>query len=228
MGYRGSFFILTSIVALALSLSACDGTPYEISTINYQADGEGWIKFSTNDDALLNKSFIHIPSDIGNSFAPSANWTSPATIQVKKNEGSALSGFGLVFAYEDSETYFALLITMSGKYKILQKLSGSFVLDSGWTQSSAIHGWELVNELKVNYTHTPSDGDTVPYFELWINGSQLSAGSGTWPERLHLPSGLISATKAGFFTGVFNADAEKFPKYTSDQRFKLTSPVIYP
>jgi hypothetical protein len=211
-----------AIPLAALALVSCDPKPYVIDTVNFVDDGNGYVQFSTNDSAMLDTAFLHIPVDGANSFVDSADWA--LSMDTIKLEGSSLSGFGIVFAYEDTDNYLALLIDMAKRYTVIQRSSGISTTRKAWTSCPDIAGWELPNTIEVEYTHT--DVDTGPYFTLKINGTTLTPGTGLYTNRLvKTPA---ASTKAGFFAGVSSSTNEKFPKYTSDQRFKMTSPFAYP
>jgi hypothetical protein len=217
-----------AIPLAAFSLVSCDSKDYTIETINYQADGEGWLQFKTNDDDLMSKAFVHAPAVDDNSFANDSSWT--ATIQVKKLEGSIYSPFGLMFDYVDSDNYLALILRISGDYKIIQKLDGGYTKISEWSSASAIKGWEKTNTISLSFT-PPGDASnptSYGYFQMSVNDTQLSSDSGSNPTRLTLTAAAPTTSKIGFFVGTLDSDYESFPKYPSDQRFKVTVPFVYP
>jgi hypothetical protein len=191
--------------------------PPPIETIDFQADGLGYLQFQTNDPSFYDKSFIHIPALPENSFAKDAPWS--VSVDVIKVWGSQLTGCGMVFAYKGPGDYLALVVAAKGGYNIMQCVSGTLVDVSGWTTFSSVNSYNSVNTLSVSFV-PDAGGPDGPHFLLSINGKDLGS-------KLKYPPS--QTTQAGFYAWIGDSAHEYFPYATSDQRYKMTiGTVAYP
>jgi hypothetical protein len=216
---RKFLIIFGAAISAALLLGSCAANDPEILTVYWQADGDGYLQFRTNDANDYNKPFIYIPSEANNSLIGGADWTAQA--DVIQLAGTTLGGFGLVVGYDGLDTpsldCMIFLVNCSGQYKIMQRASGIISevssLTPGWVSSGYIKSYNQINTLKAVYDQSESK------LSFFANDHELCTLNGY---------ALGQNTQAGFFNGILSKEYEGFPRYYSDRRFKLTSPLVYP
>lgn len=193
-----------------ITATASDGkTSATCGTAVWQADGNGYLRYLSNDTAFYNWWFFHSPAN--QTSLPLA--TNPVTVTVAKVSGLSSEGYGIVFCEQDSNDYYRLLIASNGQYQVVKYLANVAYTLVPWTVSTAIvqgQGTTVTNVLKVSQ---PSAGSIA----ITINSILVNTVSDS----------AFSGGKTGFWAG--NAQTgESFPGTPEDIRFKITSPIAYP
>lgn len=192
------------------------GSTFKNGTVNYLDDGSGdYIQFYTNEAG--NQGFGFYKTYGASSFTPGDTL---ATTIIKKS-GSATTGQGVVFGYQDSDNYLLVLINTSGSFIVQQKLAGSFSVlnpSTTWDSSSYINtGLDQENVITIQYYY--NSGDSQYYFDIYFNSS---------PSRvfyIYAPSPINGTT--GFYSYV-SPSSDFFPDTPVDVRFEQTSPALIP
>jgi hypothetical protein len=199
-------------VLLAAVLTSCGGdgggSPASTGqTIKWQLDGNGFVKFFTND-----------PQWIGYTFWDTYTQTNEAqmttvTATVVKQSGSPTSGYGILFCYQDTNNFYRLLIDANGGYCVYAKVGGTYTAIIPWTQAGTAllnSGFGVANEITVTQ-------QSLNNFSISFNGTQETA----------FGDANFTGGRSGFCICI-SPTSESFPAIPEDARFKLTSPVGYP
>jgi hypothetical protein len=208
--------VALSFVMLALLFFGCqpgESPGPTITTIDWQADGAGFIQFQTNDTANLGYGqYANYSSSAQN--APTVYPGGTVTAVIKKISGSAGAGMGIIFCYQDTSNFYRLLISEDGWYNIYKKVGGTYTSIQSWTQSSSIsQGYGVSNTLSVTQSAANN-------YSVYINNM-------TTPEITFVDSSVPNAGEAGFYASI-SSTTEDFPSIPEDIRFKLIEPVSIP
>jgi len=192
---------------LVLGFIACDtgtdgtpGTDLPISTIEWETDEDGFVRFYTNDR-------IHYWSNHWEFFDRSN--ATYYEIECKKISGHRDQGYGLIFGASDTDyfNFYCLLIDIDGYYYIGKRIGNASEYEYapiiGWTKSPRLRtGYNTLNTLKVlqsesTYTIFLNDFSHHTFDYESIIGSRL-----------------------GYYVGVGDVGKESFPNKPVDVRFR--------
>lgn len=205
-----------ALVFLFLSfVAACGGggggsnvpAPVETHTIQWQPDGNGAMQFLTNDPAWYGYGFWY-----GIGATEEAQMTSMAA-NVEKKSGSANTGYGVIFCYQDSSNFYRVYITVGGYYSVSARVAGTYTQLIPWTspQHATIYtGFGVPNAISVTQV-SPNN------FAIGFNGVQ----------EIVLTDSSFTGGKSGFAVSV-SPTYESFPAVPEDVRCKLVAPVQFP
>ncbi|ORC29883.1 hypothetical protein B4O97_18815 [Marispirochaeta aestuarii] len=139
------------------------------STLFSEDETAGEIIFETNDEQYSDPYGSSFWYPVENSDQqPFTEWT----VSAAKSSGNRNAGFGIVFCHsvdEDSgeERMLSVMIRTDRYYQIASIIGTEYAPNTSWTQSSAIYGTGLFNELRVQRA---SDG----IFTLYINDQEIT------------------------------------------------------
>jgi hypothetical protein len=206
--------IFTVGLFLVLALNGCGGgsggaaAPVASKTVEWQADGNGYVQFFTDDPKWYGYGLWNY-----NGQTYQAQMSS-VTAVVEKKSGASTDGYGIIFCYQDNSNFYRLLIDTRGHYTVISKVSGTATVLVPWTTAHSAwlnSGVGVTNELTVAET---SPGN----FSISFNGTQ---------EAQFSDNNFVGG-KSGFYMSVAPSAYENFPAAPEDVRFKLISPVNYP
>jgi hypothetical protein len=200
--------LLTVVCLLLISCggggSSSSTSIQSIQSPTWQLDGTGFVQFTTNDSRYYQYNFW-------STFTYEA-LMSTVTATVKKQSGSASSGYGIIFCYQDNSNFYRLMITVGGYYAVTKRVGGTTTPIIDWIPSGLLHpGFGVENGVSVV--------QTSPFnFTVYFNGTQATT--------FFDPN--FSGGRAGFYAYVSDQTRENFPDVPVDIRFKMSSPIIAP
>jgi hypothetical protein len=207
------FISCVSVCLLMILFTSCTQTSSgpiitPTSTTMFANDGSGNIQFETNDTSKYSTSFWEY-------YPSTQNTVSTITATIYKNSGDATQGFGIIFAHQDNNDFYRVLIAENGQYSVYKIVSGTWAAIQGWVVSTKVNtGYGIANTIEVTY----SSGN----YNVYINNL-------TTPVYTFAPdSTLGTAGTSGFFAAVGSSSTESFPNTPVDVRFRMTSPVSIP
>ena len=189
-------FVVLLLVLLALGLIGCNNGSKDlpISTIRWELGSDGFTQFYTNDSQNCNFSFF---TQYDN------NKSNTYEIEAKKMSGYKNINFGMVFGASDKDNFYALLITLTGYYKVQKKIGGNYSEIIEWTSTDRLYSrYNELNTLKVTKSGSS--------YTIFLNGSQVN----------QFNDSSLSGDKIGFFVGVSSEINEDFPNSLVDVRFR--------
>jgi hypothetical protein len=166
-------------------------------TIRWEADSDGFRQFYTNDAQYYDYYFtVSAITHSGDTYET----------EVKKMSGNASYGYGMLFCYDSTDTYYRMLITTDGAYNIAKRVAGMWAENpiTPWTPSEAI----VTGEGEMNTLKVVKSGNS---FTASINGQQVAT----------FADSDVIGTKIGAFAGVGKVDEESFPNIPVDVRFRV-------
>ncbi|MCX5848739.1 MAG: hypothetical protein NTW65_04760 [Deltaproteobacteria bacterium] len=205
-------FLITACLSCS-SGSNDDAATTTTTTIAWQPDADGFLQYSTNDTALYSTSHYHTNNTIQTTMTA-------VEAQVKRISGSATTGYGIAFCYQDVDNFYQIVIVNSGHYLISKKVSGIYYYyDSGlwvttnpssWPSSSQLNaGFDTINNIKV-----VNAGGGV--FDVYFNGLYETSFTDT----------TFTGGDSGYFAYVSSSLLENFPSTPADMRFKQIDPDL--
>lgn len=198
--------------AAGLMLMACPSptqTPsVAYSTVQWETDGQGYVRFSTNDPQYYNMYFIGTSAKL----PTTDNYLIEAT--VKKLSGSKYSGYGIVFCYTDKSNYCVLEINQNQMFSLWRIVGGTpqsvvkattnaAIIDSG---DNVISIERTNGVVKVTFNNDSAKAYTVTDADL----NKLGSGN------------------AGPYASVGDKSLEDFPAVPVDVRVKFSKPAVLP
>jgi hypothetical protein len=175
-------------------------------TYTWQLDGNGFLQFITSDPQDYNWGRW--------SYLSGSNQTQMSTVTatIKKQSGSAGSGYGIIFCYQDTNNFYRLLIETHGYFILSRKVGGVYTTIIPWTISANLDtGYGVENVVSVVQT-------SLYNFSIFFNGVQ---------ERTFTDYSFFGG-RAGFYASVHDQTDEYFPGLPADIRFRLSMPISYP
>jgi hypothetical protein len=223
MNKKIQFLIFTALflflITACLSCSsgkddaAATSTDPTIQTIAWQQDTDGFLQYSTNDTALYSSHQWHTNNTIQTTMTS-------VEAQVKRISGYSGAGYGIAFCYQSSSDSYGIIITTTGHYLIIKKVSGvsSYYVSGSWTTTQP-SSWPSSSNLNTGL-------DTINDIKV------INAGGGNF--NLYFNSAWETSFTDSTFTGgdsgygVFISDSshENFPTTPSDVRFKQIDPDL--
>jgi hypothetical protein len=193
-------------VPLLILFFSCKQVPIE--TIEWVNDGQGYLQYSTNDEAKCNYSMLHNCS--GSYEMPMAT----LEVRVKKVSGAIAGPFGCIFCREDWDNFYRVLISVEGWYKISKKVDGTYSTIIDWTATGNIlQGLGQVNVIRITQSGSS--------YSVYINDLVTAV-------TVFGDTDLDNGGESGFCAVVLAEDDEDFPDVPVDVRFKMISPVAVP
>lgn len=207
--------VLLFVSVLCMLLMSCGGggdpapsPPVTVQTIKWQADGNGFAQFLTNDAQYYQYGFWSTKAQTYETQM------STVTATVKKQSGSLYGGYGIVFCHQDANNFYRLLIDAAGQYSVYARIGGNYIAIIPWTLAPSSHlnkGIGVANVISV-VQQSPNS------FSVIFNGT----------EETVFNDGNFTGGTAGFYTGICDQANENFPNTPEDIRFQFNAPVTYP
>ena len=207
---RKTAFLLAAALSAVIFLFSCsarpDETKIEIKTIQYEPDGDNFLKFYCNDRQYHGWAYWH--------YWPGTNLNQSGTIieaQMKKISGCRNCGYGVVFCHtnhnDTNYCYYRVLVTVDGWYTMQIITNDAWAPLIDWTSNSAIaQGYNQINTIKV------SNNYSAGRYCLYINGIYAGYTACT---------NLTGGSDCGIITFVGSESEENFPNVPVDCRFKI-------
>jgi hypothetical protein len=139
--------------------------------------------------------------------------------QVKRISGYSNIGYGICFCYQDSGDSYRVLITTTGAYIILKRVSGTTYYYSGsswtttnpsWPSSSHLNtGFNTINDIKVVNNGSGN-------FDVYFNGILETS----------FTDSSFTGGDSGYYATVSDSSHENFPSTSADMRFKQIDPDL--
>jgi hypothetical protein len=139
--------------------------------------------------------------------------------QVKRISGNSTTGYGICFCYQDSGDSYRVLVTTTGAYIILKRVSGItyYYVSGSWTttnpswpsSSNLITGFGVTNDIKVVY-------DGSGNFDLYFNGVH----------EISFADSTFTGGDSGYYASISDSSRENFPTTPADLRFKQLDPDL--
>ena len=201
------FFILFVFIMTAIGCGSKTKT-VPVSTHRWVDDGEGFIRFYTNDKQNYGRDFWAWNNTI---LKP----TDYVEAQVKKISGNPNYGYGIIFCLQEQEDrqFYGVLIDTTGYYLYLKAAGDTWTYDLAgeqkWYHSANLStGYNTINTIKV----VPSS-EKPSTFIVYFNGKEGI-------EFTDSSDSAYSGGKFGFIATVGDAKEEDFPNKPVDIRFK--------
>jgi hypothetical protein len=222
--HSGRHWAGLAILALALSLSACDvvedttgisasnssGSSATVTAASW-TDANGFVQFLSNSSADYAYTFLQTYDDVWPNIASPV--VSTVTGTVEKVSGATGYGNGLIWGYSDSSDFYAVLIDDTGDYTIQKFVKGTQSAVIDWTYTSYLTaGYSKQNSLAITYS--------LSKYRLYINGSLVYSFS---PD-----STLGTKGSVGFYANVGSSSDESFPGTPVKVLFTMSSPLAKP
>ena len=222
MNKKIQFLIFTALFLFLITASlSCSGkgddaasasTDPVVQTISWQADADGFLQYSTNDTALYSTGHYHTNNTIQTTMTA-------VEAQVKRISGYSNIGYGICFCYQDSGDSYRVLITTTGAYIILKRVSGTTYYYSGsswtttnpsWPSSSHLNtGFNTINDIKVVNNGSGN-------FDVYFNGILETS----------FTDSSFTGGDSGYYATVSDSSHENFPSTSADMRFKQIDPDL--
>ena len=170
----------------------------EIKTIEWEEDKDGFLQFYTNDSQYNLYIFLFTFENPGGQNV--------YEIECKKVSGSEHFGYGLVFAYSDTDMYkfFRLIITTDGSYKVLRQNGDYDTSIIDWKTSPEL----LIGNNKINKLKVVKAGSSYTVFINDIHVDQFT-------------DSFAGGNRIGFYVAIGPEEHENFPDIPVDVRFRL-------
>ncbi len=204
-------FLITACLSCS-SGSNDDAATTTTTTIAWQTDADGFLQYSTNDTALYSTGHYHTNNTIQTTMTA-------VEAQVKRISGYSNIGYGICFCYQDSGDSYRVLITTTGAYIILKRISGTTYYYSGgswtttnpsWPSSSHLNtGFNTINDIKVINNGSGN-------FDIYFNGVYETSFTDT----------TLTGGDSGYYATVSDSSHENFPSTPADMRFKQIDPDL--
>jgi len=127
---------------------------------------------------------LSVPNNAYWSAAPGRLREFAFSARAYQASGDERNPYGLIFGYQDDDTFYAFLVTAEGKHTVLRKAAGDWRVLQPWTASAALKQGRLPNLLRVEV-----QGDEVRAF---ANGQVLAAVPATDFQKGQV--GLVAGT----------------------------------
>jgi len=205
---HGKFSIFFLAILLAILLLSCH--KWELYTIEWIEDGEGFRQFSTTERDYFDTAFhwwddasLQIPT-----------MTIPVEAEIKKMSGYENAGYGIIFCVQDSNNYYKLLITINQRYRISELVNNSSSTIRPWSDSSdLVAGYGEINKIRIEY-------EGANTFSIYFNDAPLISDQFVDP--------TFSGGYAGYYASVSGSENEQLPQVPVDVRFRLLQPIVDP
>ena len=210
---RFNVYLLVSAVCMLLMSCGQGGGDSSspaatVQTIKWQADGNGFVQFLTNDAQYYQYGFWYMPSKSYETQMTTVSAT------VKKESGSLYSGYGIVFCYQDTNNFYRLVIDAAGHYVVHAKVAGTLTSIIPWSPTYTAQINSGLGAANVISVVQQSPGN----FSVLFNGTQETTFSDS----------NFTGGWAGFYASIAYQAHESFPNTPEDIRFELNSPIVYP
>ena len=169
---------------------------------------DSWIRFQTNNSNYAGFFFWeHYSSTAGQM---------PIQAEIKRMSGYEGTPNGLIFAHQGDGSYYAVMLSTFGSYRIGGYDGTDLVVETDWITSADVNtGYDVANQISVSYSD--------PDYTISINGSPVyTLNRTTNSMSLNLTGG-----EAGFLVSISKTN-ENFPRVPVEARFRITSPVTVP
>lgn len=185
-------------------------------TIAWQPDGNGYIKYSTNDSSKLGYGeFIYYSESY--QAAPSSFPGATVAVNLKKASGASESAYGMIFCCQDTNDFYRVLIcSETGCIRIDKKVSGNYETIEDWLQYGNLY--QSLQELNVLHSIQVPQSSANSY-SLIVDGQSVFTFHDT---------SLPNSGYSGFYLTIADSTEENFPFDPEDVRFQLTSPTTVP
>jgi hypothetical protein len=187
--------------ALLLLLASCQAptsTIPGVQTIWWQADEEGAVRFSTNDEQCLEHTFMSWGDSPVDPFQS-------LEVEVSKTSGNPWGGFGIVFCVQDANNYYLLGIDALGYHTVGKLVGGSWYSIVDWTFTPLLNqGYGASNWLQVSRDPGSST------FAVKLNGSTADSFVDT----------SLDGGYGGYYVEVGPRGFEHFPSFPVEVRFR--------
>lgn len=217
-----------------------DYTNIPVSTIEWEADGLGFIRYYTND---INK-IIGYPS--GRTFWHPFEYAGSGDVydvDLTKISGKAAYGYGLIFCIQDdvpamgdftATDFYALLIRVDGYYQVIKVVDSQqyrLAIDgcdaNFWAVKKDIDGnnvllagKNVLNNIRIETTEDAGDGNDQPEFKIYFNNILAYEFEDNYTNEGTLPLFTYDAGKDKYGYMVVLGPNEDFPVEGVDVRFK--------
>lgn len=200
--------ITISIACLFFSCEVNVGSLAMGDTVSWEVTPDGkYVQYKTNDESnqgYLKYSLLGTP----------AAYTNDISVTVMKKSGSSDNGSGMVFFYQDSDTFYLALVSANGRYCIKKFENSSSVMLQDWTSSSYVKtGYGVTNAISVKYEYKGTYG-------FYVNGEKLGT--------LYANATFSDGGKYGPAVTVGYPTRESFPGVPVDAYFAFKTPNEYP
>jgi hypothetical protein len=173
---------------------------YEINTINWVEDEDGFIQYKTNDSVNCTK----------NIKAPESIDILEYEVIIKKPEGRTAS-YGIFFNYVDNKNYYQVHISTSGVYGLLKMTDGRRTTINDFAYNSAIRrGYDVENVIRIDYHDSK--------YDVYINGIKTS--------EIEDANGQNGTAYCCIMMA--SAEREQFPIESEDIRYKVQEKANIP
>ena len=205
--------VLTAgVVLLAVSSCTQPTSGPTVQTIKWQSNSSGSaIEFSTNNSSYYNYGF----------YDPLTQETWQAgtadTATVEKVSGATNVGYGMIFSYQSTGNYYALLIDAQDQYAVFKSVSGTTTNVTGWTPAPS--GAPLKSGVGATNTISVTQTGTGTY-SISFNGKSATTYSDT-------SGSSFTGGDAGFYAGIGSSSDESFPTTPETIDYTMTSPNPY-
>jgi len=170
---------------------------YEIKTISFLPDSNGFVQFSTNDARYYGRGTWKIVDNI--------NAQNIYEIECLKMSGARTRGHGMVFGASDTDnvSYYAVGIGTPGSYFIMKLSNDKYTMIKAWSGSEKVKpGYNVLNTLRVIKYGTT--------FIVFINDNPV----------YEFTDDEITGNRVGYWVGIGGGEEEEFPIEPVDVRFR--------
>jgi hypothetical protein len=190
-------------------IAGCVQPEPEISTIDWQPDGEGFLQFKTNDASIGG---FYRDFSCQNAIFDEAS-ASTLDISLKALSGPSGYGFGANFCKDASGDAYQVLFAPAGAAIVQKRVAGEWIVLHPWTATPAFKaGYGQVNRLRISL-------EGVKY-RFYVN----EIFQAEWdPDPEVGPSGACE-----FTNWIPGADLVRYPYDSVDRRFSMAAPAVIP
>ena len=195
-----SLFFIVVFGFFVIDLGTSQSSRLPVSNIDWEQDGNGFIRYSTNDSQKNNSAwwqFADNTSIVDNNIYET---------ECKKMSGSREEGYGIIFGASNKDNYefYLLAINTIGKYVVWKHTQkDGYKLIKDWAISEKINtGFNAANTLKAIKDKTT--------FTVFINGSQV----------FQFKDSTIKGDRLAYWVEIGSENNELFPNTPVDIRFR--------
>lgn len=202
---KNNFILCSILLVLAAStgFTGCNHIPF--TTVLWEEDTEGFVRFYTDDPDNYCRCFFTWYEEY---FQPEM---SQFEIQVKRLCGFGSSGYGMIFCVQDENNFYVLLVNAMGYFAVYELYDGAWIEKIQWQKAfyTLVEGYNVVNTLKIVY-YSPSNR-----FEVEINGRHV------WD----FYDDSFSGGYFGCFVEIRGQGEDNFYNNPVDVRFKMNTGI---
>jgi hypothetical protein len=139
--------------------------------------------------------------------------------QVKRISGNSTTGYGICFCYQVSGNSYRVLVTTTGAYIILKKVSGItyYYVSGSWTTTNP--SWPISSHLNTGF-------DTINDIQVINNGSGNFDVYFNGNKETSFTDSTFTGGDSGYYAAVSDSSHENFPSTPADMRFKQIEPDL--